>query len=68
MNGYVCRFGLKSPPLTFQRLINGIFAGMHGKTVFAYLDDTIVASKDPGTQFEISLSEIAGSWLESKAH
>ncbi len=45
-------FGLKSAPLTFQRLINDIFAGMIGKTVFAYLDDIIVAIKDLDTHFD----------------
>ncbi len=39
-------FGLKSTPLTFQRMINSIFTGLLGKTVFAYLDDIIIASKD----------------------
>ncbi len=43
--------GLKSAPLTFQLLIN-IFAGMLGKTVFAYLNDIIVASKDPDTHLD----------------
>ncbi len=43
---------LKSAPLTFQRLINDIFAGMLSKTVFAYFDDIIVASKDPDTHLD----------------
>ncbi len=42
-------FGLKFALLTFQRFINDIFAGMLGKTFFAYLHDVIVASKDPDT-------------------
>ncbi len=45
-------FGLKSAPLTFQRLISDIFAGMLGKNVFVYLDDIIVASKDLDTHLD----------------
>ena len=37
--------------MTFQRTINTIFAGMLGTTVFAYLDDVIVVSKDAETHF-----------------
>ena len=39
-------FGLKSAPITFQRLMNTIFAPMIGKNVYAYLDDLIIFSKD----------------------
>lgn len=45
-------FGLKTAPLTFQRMINSIFTGLLGKTVFAYLDDIIVASKDQESHLE----------------
>lgn len=45
-------FGLKSAPLTFQRMINSIFTGLLGKTVFAYLDDIIIASKDQESHLE----------------
>ena len=45
-------FGLKGSSLTFQRLINTLFAGLLGKTVFAYLDDIIVASKNAKSHFE----------------
>ena len=38
-------FGLKSAPLTFQRMINTLFADMLGNSVYAYLDDIIIASK-----------------------
>ncbi len=44
--------GLKSAPLTYQRLINDIFVGILGNTAFAYLDDIIVASKDPDTHLD----------------
>ena len=39
-------FGLKSAPITFQRLMNTLFASMIGKHVYAYLDDLIIFSKD----------------------
>ncbi len=42
-------FGLKNSPMTFQRLINDVFAGMLGKHVFAYLDDLIVNGENPET-------------------
>ncbi len=42
-------FGLKNNPMTFQRLINDVFAGILGKHVFAYLDDIIVTWKNPET-------------------
>ena len=45
-------FGLKSVPITFQRMINTIFTGRIGKTVFAYLDDIIIASKDHESHLE----------------
>ena len=39
-------FGLRNAPLCFQRLINEVFKGLLGNTVFAYLDDVVVVSKD----------------------
>ena len=36
--------GLKNAGATFQRLINSLFQGMIGNTLFAYLDDLIIAS------------------------
>ena len=44
-------FGLKSAPLTFQRLINNLFADLIGKDMFAYLDDLIICSKDSQSHF-----------------
>ena len=44
-------FGLKSAPLTFQRMMNSLFSGMIGDSVFVYLDDIIVASKDLDSHF-----------------
>ncbi len=39
-------FGLKTAPITFQRMINTLFSDMIGKEVYAYLDDLIICSKD----------------------
>ncbi len=38
--------GLRNAPLTFQRMINSLFAGVVGKGLHVYLDDLIVVSKD----------------------
>ncbi len=45
-------FDLKSVLLTFQRMINNLFAGMLGNSVFTYLDDLIITSKDPETHLK----------------
>ncbi len=37
-------FALKSAPITFQRMINTIFADMLGKDVYAYPNDLIIGS------------------------
>ncbi len=42
-------FGLKSAPITFQRLINTLLGDLLGKDVFAYLDDLIICSRDAVT-------------------
>ncbi len=39
-------FGLKSTPITFQRMINHLFSGTLGKGVYAYLDDLLIFGKD----------------------
>ncbi len=39
-------FGLKTAPITFQRMINTLFSDLIGKEVYAYLDDLIICSKD----------------------
>ncbi len=39
-------FGLKGAPLTYQRTMNNIFGDMLGNSVYIYLDDIIIASKD----------------------
>ncbi len=39
-------FGLKSAPITFQRMINTLFVHMLGKDVYAYLDYFISCSKN----------------------
>ena len=37
--------GLVGAPSTFQRLINSVFSGLVGNTLFSYLDDIIIFSK-----------------------
>ncbi len=44
-------FGLKSAPITFQRLMNALLGDLLGKDVFAYLDDLIICSKDADGHF-----------------
>ena len=39
--------GLRNSPLTFTRLMNSVLSGLLGNSVFCYLDDLIIASKDP---------------------
>ncbi len=38
-------FGLKSGPVTFQRMINTLFSDMLGNGVYAYLDSLLVVPK-----------------------
>ncbi len=45
-------FGISGAPLTFQRLINSVFIGLIGDSVFAFLDDVIIASKDVETNLQ----------------
>ncbi len=42
-------FGLKSASITFQRMINSLFADVLDKDVYAYLDDLIICSKNGDT-------------------
>ncbi len=44
--------GISGAPLTFQRLINSVFSGLIGNSVFAFLDDVIIASKDVETYLQ----------------
>ncbi len=39
-------FGLRGAPLTFQRTMNNILRGLADNSVYVYLDDIIIASKD----------------------
>ncbi len=45
-------FGLKGAPLTFQRTANNISGDMLGNSVYIYLDDIIIASKDTTSHME----------------
>lgn len=38
--------GLRNGSLTFQRMVNNLFAGAVRKGLFVYLDDLVVVSKD----------------------
>ncbi|KAI4472232.1 hypothetical protein M0802_017030 [Mischocyttarus mexicanus] len=39
-------FGLKNAPATFQRTMNEILHGLQGESLFVYLDDIVIYSKD----------------------
>ncbi len=39
-------FGLKTAPMTFQRMITMLLGDLKGKNIFAYLDDAIITSPD----------------------
>ncbi len=45
-------FCISGAPLTFQRLINSVFSGLIDESVFAFLDDVIMASKDVETYLQ----------------
>ncbi len=62
-------FGLKSAPITFQRMINILFADMLGKDVYAYLDDLIICSKNGDTHLadlEAVLLKLKKTGLKAK--
>ncbi len=45
-------FGLNGAPLTIQRTMNNIFRDMLGNSVYIYLNDIIIASKDKTSHME----------------
>ncbi len=45
-------FGLKVAPLTFQRTVNHIFGDMIDHSVYIYLDDIIITSKEGNSHLE----------------
>ena len=45
-------FGLTNAPVTFQRLMDYVFAGLKWKTVLVYLNDVLVYSKTFEQHFE----------------
>ncbi len=62
-------FGLKSAPVTFQRMINTLFADMLGKDVYAYLDDLIICTKNGDTHLadlEVVLLKLKEAGLKAK--
>ncbi len=50
-------FCISGAPFTFQRLINSVFSGIIGDSVFVFLDDLIIASKDFETYLQ-NLEEV----------
>ncbi len=44
--------GLGNAPLTFQRMVNTLFAGVIGNGLFVYLDNLIIVSKDLDSYLE----------------
>ncbi len=61
-------FGLKSAPITFQRMMNTIFAEEMSKNVYAYLDDVIICGKNSKSHFslEVVLLKLIESGLKAK--
>ncbi len=55
-------FGLKGAPLTFQRTMNNISGDMLGNSVYIYLDDIIIASKDTTSHMETLKSVL--KWIQ----
>ncbi len=45
-------FGLKGAPLTFQRTMNNTFGDILGNSVYIYIDDIFIASKDTTSLME----------------
>lgn len=46
-------FGLKGSPTTFTRLVNTVFHGMLGKSIFVYMDDLLIGSDSIEQHLEI---------------
>ena len=62
-------FGLRNAPLTFQRMINNLFAGLLGNTVVAYMDDLIVVSQSMEDHFRkltLVLEKLSSAGLRLK--
>ncbi len=62
-------FGLKTAPITFQRMINTLFSDRIGNEVYAYLDDLIICSKDGDShlaKFEAVLLKFKEAGLNAK--
>ncbi len=62
-------FGLKTTPVTFQRMINKLFSDLIGKGVYAYLDDFIICSQDGDShlaKLEVVLLKLREVGLKAK--
>ena len=56
--------GLRNAPLTFTRLMNSVLTGLLGNSVFCYLDDVIVASKNV-TEHLDTLSQVLSRFAKA---
>lgn len=56
--------GLRNSPLTFTRLMNSVLAGLLGHSVFCYLDDVILATKDVPTHLD-TLSQVLSCFAKA---
>ncbi len=62
-------FGLKSAPITFQRMINHLISDTLGKSVYAYVDDILICGKDIAshlTNLEAVLKILRTACLKAK--
>ncbi len=61
--------GLKTEPITFQRMINTLLSDLIGKDVYVHLDDLIICSKDGDShlfKLEAVLLKLRGAGLKTK--
>ena len=56
--------GLRNSPLTFVRLMNSTLSGLLGNSVFCYMDDLIIASKNLSEHLD-TLSEVLARFAKS---
>ncbi len=64
-NGQECLKGLKTPPATFQRIINQMLEKYIGKICHVYLDDIIVY-EDSEKQHDTNFNKILRTLQENK--
>ena len=66
----VMPFGLSNAPSIFQRVMNNVFRDLLGKTVNAFLDDTLVLTKEPnkGLQQQKHLKALEEVLMKMREH